>query len=59
MAKKKRGPRQNYGLKCTKCGAFNYITERNKVNTEEKLSLKKYCNVCRVHTEHKEAKKLK
>ena len=59
MAKKKKGPRQYYGLKCSVCGAFNYITERNKVNTPEKLVLKKYCKVCKKHTEHKETSKLK
>ena len=59
MAKKKKGPRQDFGLKCTECGRFNYITERNKVNTEEKLSLKKYCKTCRKTTVHKETQKLK
>lgn len=59
MAKKKKGPRQNFGLVCTVCGKFNYITQRNKLNTEEKLKLKKYCRKCRKHTEHKETSKLK
>ncbi len=58
MAKKK-GPRQIFGLKCSVCGAFGYITERNKLNTIEKLVLKKYCKMCKKHTPHKEAKKLK
>lgn len=58
MAKKK-GPRQNYGLKCSECGRFNYVTERNKVNTEEKLALNKYCSGCRKHTKHTESSKLK
>lgn len=55
----KKGPRQIYGLKCSECNAFNYITERNKVNTPDKLELSKYCKRCRKHTVHKEAKKLK
>ena len=59
MAKAKKGPRQHYGLKCIVCRAFNYLTERNKVNTPEKLELRKYCKVCRKHTKHVEAKKLK
>lgn len=59
MAKKKKGPRQSYGMKCITCGNFGYLTERNKVNTEEKLKLSKYCSVCRKHTEHKEVSKLK
>ncbi len=58
MAKKK-GPRQVFGMKCSECGKFNYITERNKVNTPEKLELKKYCKSCRKHTFHKETSKLK
>jgi len=29
---------------------------KNKKNTTEKLSLKKYCKFCKEHTEHKEAK---
>ncbi len=67
MASKKKGPRQPVGLVCTKCGAFNYITEYNKINenlkkqttNEETFPLKKYCNVCRAHTPHKMSKKLK
>lgn len=59
MAKKKKGPRQDFGLKCSICGSFNYITERNKLNTPEKLKLNKYCKKCRKTTEHKEASKLK
>ena len=58
MAKKK-GPRQVFGLKCSECGAFGYVTTRNKNNTPEKLELMKYCKVCKKHTLHKEVKKLK
>ena len=59
MAEKKKGPRQMLGMKCSVCGNFNYLTQRNKVNTETKLSLKKYCKHCRKHTLHKETSKLK
>jgi len=58
MAKKK-GPRQILGLKCSVCGSQNYISERNKVNTESKLTLNKYCHRCRQYTVHKETSKLK
>lgn len=68
MAKKsKKGPRQVVGLKCSECKAFGYVTEYNK-NNEQLLKqkgdkstfpLKKYCKVCRVHTDHVMAKKLK
>lgn len=68
MAKKKKGPRQAVGLKCTKCGAFGYITEYNKNNETLRKQLSgetgkfeqnKYCSVCKEHTPHKEMKKLK
>ena len=59
MAKKKKGPRQDYGLKCTECSNFNYITTRNKVNTPEKLELNKYCKRCQKVAPHKETAKLK
>ncbi len=51
--------RQNFGLKCTVCKNVNYITQRNKINTEAKLLLKKYCKHCRKQVEHKEIEKLK
>lgn len=55
----KKGPRIIVGLKCTECGKFNYLTERNKVNTTEKLKLRKYCKWERKHTIHTETSKLK
>lgn len=66
-SKKKKGPRQAVGLKCSVCGAFGYVTEYNKNNEqlknqvkgEKTFPLQKYCSVCRAHTEHKLAKKLK
>jgi ribosomal protein L33 len=57
MAKKK-GQRTKFGLVCTVCNRFNYISEKNKQNTQDPLKLKKYCKKCRVRTEHKEKKKL-
>ena len=35
------------------------MTQRNKLNTEEKLVLKKYCKYCRKKVDHKETDKLK
>lgn len=58
MAKKK-GPRHILGLKCAVCGTFNYVSQRNRNNTAEKIELRKYCKVCRKHALHKEMKKLK
>ena len=50
-------------LKCTICNNQNYITEKNKINAQEKgqgkLQLKKYCKRCKKHTIHKETTKLK
>jgi len=67
MAKKSKGPRQIIGLKCSECSAFGYVTEFNKNNEQLKkqfsnettFPLKKYCKVCRRHTNHVQAKKLK
>lgn len=54
----KKGSRVLMGLVCTVCNKQNYVTQKNKVNTTEVLSLKKYCNRCRKRTLHKEKKKL-
>lgn len=55
MAKKgeNRGP---IGLQCSVCGNVIRPTEKNKKNTVDKMSLKKHCPTCRVHTEFKEKK---
>jgi large subunit ribosomal protein L33 len=55
----KKGARQLFGLICSVCKKQNYITEKNKTNTEAKLALNKYCSRCRRATEHKETQKLK
>ena len=67
MAKKKKGPRQPVGLKCSVCGTFGYVTVINKNNellkkqtsNQSTFPIKKFCKVCRKHTEHKQVKKLK
>jgi len=46
------------GMVCTVCKSQNYITSRNKLNTPEKLVLKKYCKNCRKRQSHKETTKL-
>lgn len=56
MAKKEQ--RINVALVCSVCKSQNYLTERSKINTPEKLKLRKYCRKCRKHTEHKESGKL-
>jgi large subunit ribosomal protein L33 len=56
MAKKEQ--RITIGLVCTVCKRQNYISQRSKINTPEKLKLDKYCRGCKKHTEHKEVGKL-
>jgi large subunit ribosomal protein L33 len=46
-------------LLCSVCGAQNYLTEKNKTNTPDKLKFVKYCKWCKKRTEHKESTKLK
>ncbi len=54
----KKGQRILIALKCTVCKTQNYITEKNKLNSKEKLVLKKFCRQCRKVTDHKETEKL-
>ncbi len=56
MAKKEQ--RQLLALICTVCKSQNYVTKRNKINTPEKLVMRKFCRRCHKHTEHKESSKL-
>jgi len=44
-------------LKCSQCKRVNYYTRKNRKTVERKLEYKKYCNWCKKHTLHKEAKK--
>ncbi len=59
MSKKKKGNRILVGLECSETGTRVYITQKNKVNTTEKLQLKKYNPKLRKHTVFKEVQKLK
>ncbi|HCS78239.1 TPA: 50S ribosomal protein L33 [Patescibacteria group bacterium] len=54
----KKGQRTIFALVCEVCKSHNYITEKNKLNTKEKLEFKKFCKVCRKVTQHKESSKL-
>lgn len=51
--------RSMLALVCSVCKSQNYMTEKNKTNTPDKLVIKKYCFKCRKHTEHKESTKFK
>ncbi|MBP7928080.1 50S ribosomal protein L33 [Patescibacteria group bacterium] len=59
MAKKKKGNRILIGLECTETGMRTYVTQKNKMNTTDKLQLKKYNPKLRRHTLYKEVTKLK
>lgn len=43
-------------LACGQCKHKNYTTTKNKKRTPDKLTLKKFCPACRVHTLHREVK---
>ena len=50
------GVRVAITLACTECKRRNYVTTKNKSNTQDRLELKKYCKWCRKHQPHKETK---
>ncbi len=56
MAKKEQ--RIIIAMICQVCKSQNYITKKNKLNSKEKIVLKKYCKHCKKHTDHKETEKL-
>lgn len=57
MAKKK-GNRILIALECSETGMRSYVSQKNRVNSTEKLQLKKYNPVLRKHTLYKEVQKL-
>ncbi|OHA62875.1 MAG: 50S ribosomal protein L33 [Candidatus Wildermuthbacteria bacterium RIFCSPHIGHO2_01_FULL_45_20] len=44
-------------FQCASCKEINYFLHKSKKAMEEKLELKKFCNSCRAHKKHKEAKR--
>lgn len=58
MARKK-GNRILIALECTETGKRCYITQKNKLNSPDKLQLMKYNNLLRKRTLHKEVQRLK
>ena len=48
--------RINLLLKCTECGEENYLSEKNKRNTPDRLEQQKYCPRCTKATLHREEK---
>jgi len=55
----KKGARMLLALICSECKGQNYITEKNKTNTPDKIELKRFCKRCKKVTIHKESSKLK
>jgi len=52
----KKGKRPEFRLECSECKSQNYRTNKNVVNTPDRLELNKYCRTCRKYTLHKETK---
>jgi large subunit ribosomal protein L33 len=48
--------REKVILVCEECLSRNYTTEKNKLNTTERVVIKKFCKKCNKHTVHKETK---
>ncbi len=49
--------RVTFMMKCSVCGEENYLTEKNKKNTPDKLEQMKYCSRCKKQTLHREKAK--
>ncbi|MBP3504628.1 MAG: 50S ribosomal protein L33 [Bacilli bacterium] len=48
--------REKVILVCEICLSRNYTTKKNKLNTTERMEIKKFCPRCNKHTLHKETK---
>jgi large subunit ribosomal protein L33 len=59
MASKKKKNRRIIALECVETGMRAYITEKNVINTTDKIELMKFNSRLRKHTLHKEIQKLK
>ena len=59
MAKKKKKNRRLIALECTETGMRTYVSQKNIVNTPDKLEIKKFNPKLRKYTVHKEVQKLK
>ncbi|MGI6709928.1 MAG: 50S ribosomal protein L33 [Bacilli bacterium] len=49
--------RVTFLMRCTVCGEENYLTEKNKKTTPDRLEQNKFCPKCRKQTLHKEKTK--
>ena len=49
-------PREIVVLACTECKRRNYVTDKNKRTTPDRLEVKKFCRHERKHTLHRETR---
>jgi large subunit ribosomal protein L33 len=56
VAKKSTEIRPKITLACTECKERNYITEKNRRNSPDRLELAKFCPRCVKHTAHRETR---
>jgi large subunit ribosomal protein L33 len=49
-------PRDNIVFECTVCKSRNYVSDKNKKKTTQRLEFNKFCRCCRKHQAHKETK---
>lgn len=52
----KKGNRILFSFQCEVCKDKNYTSDKNTINTKDKLTLMKYCAKCRKQTSHQEVK---
>jgi large subunit ribosomal protein L33 len=52
----KKANRMSFGMECNECKSRNYISQKNSVNTKDKITLNKFCKTCRKVTLHNEFK---
>ena len=43
-------------MACQECKNRNYITKKNRRNDPDRMELKKFCQFCRKHTDHRETR---
>ena len=48
--------RDNIVLQCSECKSRNYVSNKNKKTTTQRLEFNKFCRFCRKHNAHKETK---
>ena len=54
----KKGNRILIALECIETGMRTYVSQKNKINTPDKMQMMKYNPKLRKHTLHKETQKL-